>query len=73
MIPQKNISIISNNSRFVGRKIPEHIIEKDYCLSWFLFGLAQSQIKEKLIFKGGTALRRCHLIFLNLLITLMKN
>lgn len=36
------------------------MIERDYCLSWFLFGLAQFDIKEKIIFKGGTALRRCH-------------
>ncbi len=62
MISQKNISIISNKSFTPGaRRIPESIIEKDYCLAWFLFGLAQSAtLKDKLIFKGGTALRRCY-------------
>ncbi len=61
MIPQKNISIISNlTSKHGGKKIPETVIERDYCLSWFLFGLSNSSIKEILIFKGGTALRRCH-------------
>lgn len=62
MISQKNISIISNKSFTPGaRRIPESIIEKDYCLAWFLFGLGQSAaLRDKLIFKGGTALRRCY-------------
>ena len=61
MIPQKNISKISNKTfETGGRRIPEAVIERDYCLSWFLFGLAQSELKNKLIFKGGTALRRCY-------------
>jgi len=63
MIPQKNISIISNmTSKDGGKKIPETVIERDYCLSWFLFGLSGSKIKDILIFKGGTALRRCHFV-----------
>lgn len=61
MIPQKNISKISNKTfEAGGRRIPEAVIERDYCLSWFLFGLAQSTLKDKLVFKGGTALRRCY-------------
>lgn len=61
MIAQKNISKISNITfQDGGRRIPEAVIERDYCLSWFLFGLAQSTLKEKLAFKGGTALRRCY-------------
>lgn len=61
MIPQKNISKISNKTFDAGgRRIPEAVIERDYCLSWFLFGLARSPLKNKLIFKGGTALRRCY-------------
>lgn len=64
MITQKNISKISNITFQVGeRRVPEAVIERDYCLAWFLFGLSQSKIKEKLIFKGGTALRHCY--FLN--------
>lgn len=63
MIPQKNISIISNlTSKDGGKKIPETVIERDYCLSWFQFGLSNSNIKDILIFKGGTALRRCHFV-----------
>lgn len=61
MIHQKNISKISNNIfKQGGRRIPESIIERDYCLSWFLFGLSRSPLKESLVFKGGTALRRCY-------------
>jgi hypothetical protein len=61
MIEQKKISLISNKTQKQGgKKVPEVVIERDYCLSWFLFGLAQSSFKDQLIFKGGTALRRCH-------------
>lgn len=61
MIKQKNISIIANNSNKNGkRRIPESVIEKDYCIAWFLFGLSQLDIKNDLIFKGGTLLRRCY-------------
>ena len=61
MIAQKKISQISNKTQQSGgKKVPESVIERDYCLSWFLFGLAQLDFKSKIIFKGGTALRRCH-------------
>lgn len=61
MIEQKKISQISNKTQLHGgKRIPESVIERDYCLAWFLFGLAQFDFKEKIIFKGGTALRRCH-------------
>ncbi len=64
MILQKNISKISNNlfdnTGKKGKRIPESVIEKDYCLTWFLIGLSQSSIKESLVFKGGTCLRRCY-------------
>ena len=61
MIEQRAISLISNNSHGDGqRRVPEAVIERDYCLSWFLFGLAHSPLKEWFVFKGGTALRRCY-------------
>ncbi len=60
MIPQRNLSRISNELVLQGgRRIPEAIIERDYCLAWFLTGLAQHPLREQLAFKGGTALRRC--------------
>lgn len=61
MIPQRNISrLAARLSRTGARSIPESVIEKDYCLAWFLVGLSQSKIRNKLAFKGGTALRRCY-------------
>jgi uncharacterized protein len=63
MIQQKNISKISNKlfetNGKKSRRIPEAVIEKDYCLTWFLIGLSKSSLKDKLVFKGGTCLRRC--------------
>ena len=60
MIPQRNISLISNALMSAGgRRIPEAVIERDYVLAWFLNGLAGHSLREALAFKGGTALRRC--------------
>jgi hypothetical protein len=60
MIPQRNISLISNKLMSSGgRRIPEAVIERDYVLAWFLTGLAGHPLREVLAFKGGTALRRC--------------
>ena len=64
MIQQKNVSKISNKlfeaGGKKGKRIPEAVIEKDYCLTWFLIGLSKSSLKDKLVFKGGTCLRRCY-------------
>jgi len=41
MIPQRNISLISNTLMSAsGRRIPEVVIERDYVLAWFVTGLA---------------------------------
>jgi len=61
MIPQRNISLLSNRlAREGGRRIPESVLERDYCLAWFLVGLSRSPLREQLAFKGGTALKRCY-------------
>jgi predicted nucleotidyltransferase component of viral defense system len=62
MIPQRNLSLLANrlHKEHGGRRIPESVLERDYCLAWFLAGLSQSQLGKLLIFKGGTALKRCH-------------
>lgn len=61
MIDQKKIALISNRThKNGGRRIPESVIERDYCSSWFLIGLSHFPIGKKLVFKGGTALRRCY-------------
>lgn len=60
MIPQRNLSLISNTLvNAGGRRIPEAVIERDYVLAWFLTGLADHPLRDVLAFKGGTALRRC--------------
>jgi hypothetical protein len=36
------------------------VLERDYCLAWFLVGLSRSPLRGALVFKGGTALKRCY-------------
>lgn len=61
MIPQRNISLLSNRLAVGGgRRIPEQVLERDYCIAWFLVGLSQVPLRRHLIFKGGTALKRCY-------------
>jgi hypothetical protein len=61
MIPQKDLSILSNRlAKRGGRRIPETVLERDYCISWFLVGLSRSPLRNRLAFKGGTALKKCY-------------
>jgi hypothetical protein len=61
VIPQRNLSLLSNRlARGGGRRIPEAVLERDYCLAWFLIGLSRSSLREHLVFKDGTALKRCY-------------
>jgi hypothetical protein len=61
MIPRRNLSLLSNRlARAGGRRLPESILERDYCIAWFLVGLATSPLRDALVFKGGTALKRCY-------------
>lgn len=62
MIAQSQISKLSNRlfKEQGGRRIPETVLERDYCIAWFLVGLSRCPLRAKLLFKGGTALKRCH-------------
>src|SRR5207302_4600351 len=62
MIPQRNLSLLANrlHKEHGGRRLPEAVLERDYCLAWFLVGMGQSRLGQILTFKGGTALKRCH-------------
>ena len=41
--------------------IPWEVLERDYLLSWVLVGISQVQVlRNTLVFKGGTALRKCY-------------
>lgn len=55
MISQREISQIA----FREHKL-DKIIEKDYVISWLLLGLASSNLKKFLTFKGGTALKKVY-------------
>lgn len=62
MIPQRDLSLLSNRlARKGGRRIPEAVLEKDYCLSWFLVGMSATPLKDILTFKGGTAIKKCYI------------
>jgi uncharacterized protein len=61
MIPQRNLSLLSNRIVKKGkRRISEAVLERDYCLFWFLVGLSKSPLKDILIFKGGTCIKKCY-------------
>jgi predicted nucleotidyltransferase component of viral defense system len=61
MIPQRNLSLLANRlAKEGGRRIPESVLERDYCLAWFLEELAVADLRVPLGFKGGTALKRCY-------------
>ena len=61
MIPQRNISLLSNRlAAGGGRRIREDVLERDYCLAWFLSALSESELRQVFAFKGGTALKRCY-------------
>ena len=41
--------------------LPWEALERDYLLSWVLAGIAQTpNLSESLVFKGGTALKKCY-------------
>ncbi|MCM8794561.1 MAG: nucleotidyl transferase AbiEii/AbiGii toxin family protein [Candidatus Omnitrophica bacterium] len=41
--------------------LPWEVLERDYLLSWILAGVIQvDALKESLVFKGGTALKKCY-------------
>lgn len=62
MIPQRDLSLLSNRlAKSGGRRIPEAVLERDYCLAWFLAALSQEKLGERFAFKGGTAIKRCYI------------
>ena len=44
-----------------GLGLQSYVIERDYLLSWVLAGIsAVPELRETLVFKGGTALKKCY-------------
>jgi predicted nucleotidyltransferase component of viral defense system len=60
MIPPRNLALLSNRLSKAGRRIPEAVLDRDYCLAWFLVALSRTPLRERLAFKGGTAIKRCY-------------
>jgi uncharacterized protein len=61
MIPSRNLSLLANRLAKAGaRRLPEAVLERDYCLAWFLVALSRAPLRDRLAFKGGTALKRCY-------------
>jgi predicted nucleotidyltransferase component of viral defense system len=41
--------------------LQSYVVERDYLLSWILAGIsAVPELRETLVFKGGTALKKCY-------------
>lgn len=55
MIPQAEISKLA-----FREGMSDKVIEKDYVITWILLALADSDLKDPLAFKGGTALRKIY-------------
>jgi len=52
---------ISELKRIAAKqKVALTVVEKDYVLTWVLYGLSLTSLKDNFIFKGGTALRKIH-------------
>jgi predicted nucleotidyltransferase component of viral defense system len=61
MISPRNLSLLANRlAKAGGRRLPEAVLERDYCLAWFLVALSMTPLRDRLAFKGGTALKRCY-------------
>ncbi len=42
------------------KKIRLDLIEKDYILGWIIYGISKTSIRDKIVFKGGTALSKVY-------------
>ncbi len=53
MILQSQISKLSNRllRENGGRRIPEYVLERDYCIAWLLVRLSRMPLKNKDILK----------------------
>ena len=43
-----------------NKGFPAGVVEKDYALTWLLYGIYNSELKDVLAFKGGTALSKVY-------------
>jgi len=54
--------INANTLRRIAREedVPAGVAEKDYALTWLLYGIYESKLSSKLVFMGGTAIRKVY-------------
>jgi predicted nucleotidyltransferase component of viral defense system len=54
--------ISANTLRRIARieDAPAGVAEKDYALTWLLYGIYNSKLSDKLVFMGGTAIRKVY-------------
>ena len=55
MITQREISQLAYQL-----KMNDKVIENDYVITWLLLALADSELKDTIVFKGGTALKKIY-------------
>jgi predicted nucleotidyltransferase component of viral defense system len=55
MITQAEVFKLAQRER-----VSERVIEKDYVLSWILIAIADSDLRDHMAFKGGTALKKVY-------------
>ena len=55
MIPQAEVFRLAHREG-----VGERVIEKDYVLSWVLVAIAESDLRDQVAFKGGTALKKAY-------------
>src|SRR5258708_34480199 len=51
-------------NKYAGlNRVSDRQIEKDYILTWLLYGISQHRIlKTAMAFKGGTVLKKCYFV-----------
>ena len=52
------ISLVELRTEAGKLGVAPEVMEKDYCLGWLVYGIAKSPLREGLMLKGGTALRK---------------
>lgn len=61
MIEQRNLFRLQSKLTVRGKSIPVKTLEKDYIATWILVALAEQDMENFCVFKGGTALKKFYL------------
>ena len=57
MIENRNLFRLQSKLTTEDKSIPVKTLEKDYILAWILVGMANLDMENLFVFKGGTALK----------------